>query len=95
MEACQWPSGDEAIAGVSALSLGGLNAHAVLAAADRYAPEGDDDGELRILPVSGHSEAALREQVQVYAELLEQHPTLSLPGICCAAEHNDRHLGRR
>jgi myxalamid-type polyketide synthase MxaB len=89
-----WDAGQgRRVAGVSGFGFGGTNAHAVIEEAPvrpQESPRGSPeltlaDRPLHLLPLSAHSESALRELARRYAAFLEQHPEARLADVCYSA----------
>ncbi|MEM9008579.1 MAG: type I polyketide synthase, partial [Cyanobacteria bacterium P01_F01_bin.86] len=93
-----WPSyGDDAIAGVSAFSFGGTNAHVVLQAApNREKPIIQIERPLHLLTLSAKSPTALKDSAQRYEKHLQHHTEQTLGDICYTANigraHHDYRL---
>lgn len=80
-EAVTWPTRTATRrAAVSALGMGGTNAHAIVEAAALPQPSADAAGP-RLLVVSAKSEAALRDGLARLAAHLERHPEVALDAV--------------
>ncbi|NEQ50218.1 MAG: acyltransferase domain-containing protein, partial [Leptolyngbya sp. SIO3F4] len=88
-----WPSyGDDAIAGVSAFSFGGTNAHVVLQAAPhREKPVIQIERPLHLLTLSAKSTTALKDFAQRYEKHLQYHTEQTLGDICYTANIGRAH----
>ena len=84
-----------ALAGVTALSLGGVNAHAVLASSSQP-PRAPVTGRAFVLPLSARSRPAINALADTYAEFLAHDHTALLSDICFTASvgrtHHDHRL---
>ncbi|HKF49632.1 MAG TPA: beta-ketoacyl synthase N-terminal-like domain-containing protein [Terracidiphilus sp.] len=93
-----WPGAEEGpvFAGVLSTSLGGANAFVVLSSAERVESRREADGVM-VLPVSGHTDGALRMRVLGIRELVERAGAdrSALYGICYAAARRKTHLEKR
>ncbi len=93
-----WPDEEKKLlAGVSAFSFGGANAHVVI----QESPiRKDDVGEYNersyILPISANTPHALKELRKSYTYFLKQnHPLMSLEDVCFTASCGRSHLPKR
>ena len=79
-ESLPWPrrDGRPALAGVTGLSLGGGNAHVVLAAAERPARRARGPRRNQVLPLSAKTRPALAALALAYADALEVHQLCDL-----------------
>jgi acyl transferase domain-containing protein len=98
-EARPWPRGGRPrLAGVSSFGFGGTNAHVVLEEAPEAAgvaaePEA---GEARLLPLSAHSAAALRQRAEDVARRLDDpEGAPALRDLCFTAGLRRSHLDHR
>jgi len=89
-----WPKKNgAALAGVTAVSMSGINAHVVLEGPDQDSGERPrveplDGGEAKLLPLSARSPEALLALAQVFKDFLtdeESEPLCSLQDICFTA----------
>ncbi|MDA0265731.1 MAG: aminotransferase class III-fold pyridoxal phosphate-dependent enzyme [Cyanobacteria bacterium] len=92
-QGCQWqlPAGvDRPIAGVSAFSFGGTNAHLVVSATpNRPRPTSASGRTWHGLMLTAKSEPALAALANRYAECLQAQPAINLADVCWTA-----HRGR-
>lgn len=98
-----WPRQDQpALAGVTNLSLGGVNAHAVLASAPAPGPRpepgttpaAESRDLLHLLPLSARSQASLSALARDYAAALEDE-NLLLDDLCYTAQRGRSHHEHR
>lgn len=90
-------------AGVSALGMGGTNAHLVLEEAPRIPHEAEAQNGTNALPertyhllaLSARDQTALAELARRYADWLAAHPETSLADICYTANTGRRHFEQR
>jgi acyl transferase domain-containing protein/acyl-CoA synthetase (AMP-forming)/AMP-acid ligase II/acyl carrier protein len=89
-----WIAGDqERVAGISAFSFGGTNAHVIVQEAPlAHSVDSGDEQQTgsELLVLSAKSDTALRALAQRYATLLAD-PATSLPQVCRAAALNRSH----
>ena len=95
-----WPrTQGRAIAGVSSFGIGGTNSHVVVAAPDArpvpLSPAADDPVVPLLLPLSAHSQAALKEQAGAMCTFLEGCASLSAADIAYTAGARRSHLPHR
>ncbi|MFG6107346.1 aminotransferase class III-fold pyridoxal phosphate-dependent enzyme [Leptothoe sp. EHU-05/26/07-4] len=94
-QGCQWPSSvgvDRPIAGVSAFSFGGTNAHVIVSAASSSPTPASTSVAApawHSLMLTAKSEPALTALAGRYAEFLQAHPGVNLADVCWTA-----HMGR-
>lgn len=91
------PNGAPLIAGLNSFGFGGANAHVLLQEyrpAENQPPAYAPD-TLPVLTLSAHSDAALMELAQAYAELLEGKSAPEYYDIAYAAAHGRSHLSQR
>ena len=90
-----WPRGEgPALAGVSAFSFGGANAHLVLEEAPSTRAEAAPAEPAYVLPMSAHTPAALLELARSYGELVRDAATeggASLHDLCYSAGVRSTH----
>jgi acyl transferase domain-containing protein len=87
-----WVASGKRIAGVSAFSYSGTNAHLIVEEAEhRDTPAAAVDRPRHLLCISAKSEAALRQQMIRYADFLDASPE-SLGDICFSANAGRAHL---
>ncbi|SCL23262.1 Acyl transferase domain-containing protein [Micromonospora pallida] len=81
-----WPYDGPLLAGVTSLSFGGTNVHVVVEEppAPASAPTSGDDGRARLLPLSAHDPAALRDLAGAVGEFVAD-PTVDLDDLCHTA----------
>ena len=92
----KWETGEERrFAGVSALGLGGMNAHVILEGTGNGVWPSLEDSQLSILTLSAKSEKALMALVGRYGEFLEEHPTISFGDLCFTANTGRSHFQHR
>jgi acyl transferase domain-containing protein/acyl-CoA synthetase (AMP-forming)/AMP-acid ligase II/surfactin synthase thioesterase subunit/acyl carrier protein len=95
------PASQRRLAAISSFGFGGANAHAILEAAekrpDALAPstEADAGSELMLFPLSGKSEAALREQAQEWVRFLREPEKESFASIVYSQAVRRSHFNRR
>ena len=93
-----WPRPHtHAIAGVSSFGIGGTNGHLVVAAPDAGAQSLPADAPFvpLLLPLSAHSQAALKEQAGAMSEFLGGCDSLSAGDIAYTAGARRSHLAHR
>lgn len=90
-----WPGESPALAGVSSFGLTGTNAHAIVqqppAPSAQEAPE--PKSGCYLLPISAHSETALRDLARNYAQAADQLPRIA--DVCYTASVRRTHLRNR
>ncbi|MBF2094622.1 MAG: aminotransferase class III-fold pyridoxal phosphate-dependent enzyme [Synechococcales cyanobacterium K44_A2020_017] len=98
-QGCPWdlPDGMERrLAGVSAFSFGGSNAHLIVAAApDRPVPDPVPHRSWHGLMLTAKSELALAELAGRYAEFLQAQPAVNLADVCWTAHMGRSHFAYR
>ena len=101
-EPTPWPAGVERrIAGVSSFGLSGTNAHVVVVEAPRPrapAPPAGPSGGAHLVPLSAHSEGALKEVARAYQSFLAEGAPggrLPLEDIASTASTRRSHHGHR
>ena len=94
---CQpWSSKDTRLAGVSAFSYGGTNAHVVLEEASLPIPQPKQiERPLQILTLSAKSEPALMQLTQQYLDFLRSNPEEPLTDLCFTANTGREHFKHR
>ena len=94
---CQpWDVSENRLAGVSAFSFGGANAHVILEEAPARVPaDRERDRPLHVLTLRAKSDAALRALAQSYAAFLSDRPEISLADICFTANTGRANFNRR
>jgi acyl transferase domain-containing protein/acyl carrier protein len=94
-----WPSnGRRRIAGVSAFSFGGTNAHLVLEEAPQVSPSASplSDGQAFVLPISAKSPEALQASIDTYRQFLKNGAGgSSLSDVCFTASVRRSHHHHR
>ena len=102
-----WPYQGPLLAGVTSLSFGGTNVHVIVEeapqpdAAQEEAPQPEAgrsapaDGRARLLPLSAHSPAALRDLAAAYQEMASGPAALDLDGLCYTASLRRNHYDER
>ena len=89
-----WPPGRR-LAGVSAFSFGGANAHVVLEAAPRPRDSAPEARAAHLLALSARDEASLRALAGRYAAFLAAHPECPLTDVCATAATGRAQLEER
>jgi acyl transferase domain-containing protein len=97
-EAIPWPSGDKArIAGISAFSFGGTNAHIVVE--DFRMKVADTPSSfnrpLHLLTLSAKTDAALKQSAERYAKYMAEHTDVEIWDICFTANTGRSHFNHR
>ncbi len=93
----QWPKTEGvALAGVNGFGFGGTNSHVVLAEApEKKVINSDHKDEIRLFPITARSEAALRDYVENYKELLEKNENVNTYDLGYSMSYKrDRHNHR-
>ncbi|WP_312876769.1 type I polyketide synthase [Streptomyces bohaiensis] len=81
-EAAPWPAGDTPRrAGVTSLGVGGTNVHLVVEEPPPAAPRGPHGAPLGVLPLAGHTPAALTANVRAFRDHLRRHPELDVADL--------------
>ncbi|MFJ8754950.1 beta-ketoacyl synthase N-terminal-like domain-containing protein, partial [Streptomyces sp. NPDC102441] len=94
-------TGTAVFAGVSSFGMGGTNCHVVLSSWPRTQPQAQPEAKdsrtsaLLPVPVSGHTEAALRDQARLLSEHLDGHPGPSLPDLAHSLALTRTHFEHR
>ncbi|HET8662412.1 MAG TPA: beta-ketoacyl synthase N-terminal-like domain-containing protein [Micromonosporaceae bacterium] len=95
----RWPYQGPLLAGVTSLSFGGTNVHVIVEEAPASPPEADRpapaDGRARLLPLSAHSPASLRDLAAAYQELASGPAELDLDDLCYTASLRRNHYDDR
>lgn len=97
-ESAPWASGGKVrMAGISAFSFGGANAHVVIGQAEAARPDaGADDGEPCVLALSAQCDGALRALAANYIDLLsDPAPAAPWKDMCHTAASGRSHLRER
>ena len=95
-ESQPWSSSGKRLAGVSAFSFGGTNAHVILEEAPLpTAKTPKIERPLQILTLSAKSEPALMELAQRYRDFVGSHPEESLTDLCFTANTAREHFPHR
>lgn len=83
--------------GVSAFGVGGTNAHVILEAAPQLPPPGKEQASVHFLPLSAHTESALRQRAADMRDWLNAHTDMPLNDLIYTASvrrnHHDYRLG--
>lgn len=95
----EWPAKPgKRIAGVNSFGFGGTNAHIVLQDYVSHAVPSEEDGMLRVVPLSAKNKDALKNSAQRWVESLGEEGLLykaSLTNLAySASEHRDHHAYR-
>jgi len=92
-----WPRrpGSPRHAGVSAFGMSGINAHVVLREAPFGEPATPIARHAEVLPLTAHSQAALRSRAGQWAERLLAGNDYDCAQLLCTAAHRLTHLDRR
>jgi acyl transferase domain-containing protein/acyl carrier protein len=93
--AMPWPSAQHARAGVSAFGFGGTNAHVILEHAPPRPAKTAGGRPPYLLAVSAHSDAALRDLIDDYRELVTGPQPLDLDDLCYSASVRRTHHASR
>jgi len=94
----QWPQGKaRRLAGVSAFSYGGSNAHVIVEEAPTMAVQPAEIGDRPhdLFTISARSEPALHELVKHYIEFLQVSPDISLGDLCFTQNTGRTHFSHR
>ncbi|HET8681027.1 MAG TPA: beta-ketoacyl synthase N-terminal-like domain-containing protein, partial [Micromonosporaceae bacterium] len=92
-----WPYEGPLLAGVTSLSFGGTNVHVIVEEAPQpeTSPPETAGGRARLLPLSAHSPAALRDLAAAYQELAGGSAALDLDDLCYTASLRRNHYDDR
>ncbi len=82
-------------AGVSAFGFGGTNAHTILEQAPEREPTPAPSRSWQLLPVSGHDEQALRENMKRLGTYLESAPPAQLADVAYTLQAGRRGFAKR
>ena len=92
-----WPAQDRAaLAGVTAISMSGINAHVVMEGPptlEHSAPS--EAGQVTVLPLSAHSRGALSALAEALAAQIRDDEQTSIPDLCYAAARRRTHRDNR
>jgi acyl transferase domain-containing protein len=97
-EAIPWQSGDKPrMAGISAFSFGGTNAHIVI---EDFRTKTENsqaliDRPLHLLTLSAKSDAALKQSAERYARYIAEHTDAAIGDICFTANTGRSHFNHR
>ncbi|MEM7417082.1 MAG: type I polyketide synthase [Gemmatimonadota bacterium] len=88
-------TGEDRIGAVSSFGFSGTNAHIIVAAAPSSAPQESRSEAWRVLPISGHSDEAVRDIAAGLADRLENTPGLPLADVERTLMEGRAHFSRR
>lgn len=97
-ERVPWRSGDKPrMAGISAFSFGGTNAHIVI---EDFRARPDNaqvliERPLHLLTLSAKSDVALKQSAERYAKYMAEHPNATIGDICFTANTGRSHFNHR
>ncbi len=97
-ERIPWRSGDKArMAGISAFSFGGTNAHIVVEDFRMKVAEIPSSFKrpLHLLTLSAKTDAALKQSAERYAQYMAEHPDVEIGDICFTANTGRSHFNHR
>lgn len=90
-----WPTEARRLAGVSGFGFGGTNAHVVLEGFSAELPAAPVAARPHLLPLSAHTQAALRQAAQDYRALLNTASDDHLADVCSTASARRTHHTHR